>query len=83
MAGALSQLSFFPSIHMIGMRFPIDAIFLDDQHQVVRVFGGLKPGRVARGGKFAKSVLELPAGKAAFFNVRVGDRLQLVPPTSS
>jgi uncharacterized membrane protein (UPF0127 family) len=66
-----------PSIHMWFMRFAIDAVFLDDQRQVVRVFEDLRPWRIARGGKFAHSVLELPQGKAAFFNLRVGDRLSI------
>jgi len=65
------------SIHMFFMRFPIDAIFLDDQQQVVRVHEDLRPWRMARGGKFARTVLELPQGKAAFFNIRVGDRLAI------
>ena len=68
---------------MVGMRFAIDAVFLDEQHQVVRVFEDLRPGRMARGGKFAHSVLELPQGKAAFFNIRVGDRMELVPHASA
>lgn len=67
------------AIHMFGMRFPIDAIFLDDEHRVVKVCEDLAPWRMARGGRFAQSVLELPQGKAAFFNVRVGDRLRIEP----
>lgn len=65
------------SIHMFFMRFPIDAVFLDDRNQVVRVFEDLRPWHMARGGKFAKTVLELPQGKAAFYNIRVGDRLTI------
>lgn len=67
------------SIHMFFVRFPIDAVFIDERLQVVRVFEDLRPWRMARGGKFAHSVLELPPGKAAFFNIRVGDKLQIVP----
>ncbi|MBC7644384.1 MAG: DUF192 domain-containing protein [Thermoleophilia bacterium] len=63
------------SIHMMFMRFSIDVIFVDADLQVVRVHSNVAPWRFARGGKHAKSVLELPAGKAAFFNIRVGDRL--------
>lgn len=65
------------AIHMFFMRFPIDAVFLDEGFQVVRVHEDLRPWRMARGGKFAHSVLELPQGKAAFFNIRVGDKLQV------
>lgn len=67
------------SIHMFFMRFAIDAVFIDERLQVVRVVEDLRPWRMARGGKFAHSVLELPPGKAAFFNIRVGDKLQIVP----
>ena len=65
------------SIHMFFMRFPIDAVFIDEKLQVVRVVEDLKPWRMSRGGKFAHSVLELPPGKAAFFNIRVGDKLTI------
>ncbi|MCB0877819.1 MAG: DUF192 domain-containing protein [Thermoleophilia bacterium] len=65
------------AIHMFFMRFAIDAVFIDEHLQVVRVAEDLKPWRMARGGKFAHSVLELPPGKAAFFNIRVGDKLTI------
>jgi uncharacterized membrane protein (UPF0127 family) len=67
------------SIHMFFMRFAIDVVFIDEKLQVVRVHEALQPWRWARGGKFAHSVLELPPGKAAFFNIRVGDKLTIVP----
>jgi uncharacterized membrane protein (UPF0127 family) len=69
------------SIHMVGMRFPIDAVFIDESLQVVRVHEGVQPWRMARGGKHAASVLELPAGKAAFYHLRPGDRLTIAPRT--
>lgn len=65
------------SIHMFFMRFSIDAIFVDEHLQIVRVCENLATWRMARGGKYAHSVLELRAGKAAFFNLRVGDRLEI------
>lgn len=68
------------SIHMFFMRFPIDAVFLDANLQVVRVYDDLRPWSMARGGKFADTVLELPAGTAAFYNLRAGDRLAIEPP---
>lgn len=63
------------SIHMFFMRFAIDAIFLDPDGYVVRVHEELKPWRMARGGKHAYSVLELPAGRASFFGIKPGQRL--------
>jgi uncharacterized protein len=68
------------SIHMFFMRFPIDAVFLDRELQVLRVAAGLKPWRMAskRG---AKAVLELPAGRCARVGLAEGDRLVLDRPS--
>ncbi len=63
------------SIHMFFMKFPIDVVFIDDLHQVVRVHEHVEPWKMARGGKHAKSVLELPAGTASHFKIRSGDKL--------
>ena len=64
------------SIHMLFMRFAIDALFLDRDLVVVDVVHGLKPWRMAsrRG---AKIVVELAEGAAAASGVRPGDRLSL------
>ena len=62
------------SIHMLFMRFAIDAVFCDRDHVVLHVERGLRPWRIAshRG---AKAVLELPEGAAA--DLRPGDRLSV------
>ena len=62
------------AIHMWFMRFAIDAIFLDEHGEVLRVAERLQPWRMAvrRG---AKSVLEVAAGTCADAGVRPGDRL--------
>jgi uncharacterized membrane protein (UPF0127 family) len=71
------------SIHMLFMRFPIDAVFLatpdaDGARRVVGVRSGLRPwtGVVwwARG---ADGCLELPAGVAAASGTVVGDSIRL------
>lgn len=51
-----------PSIHTIGMRFPIDAVFLDRTHRIVKVVWNVSPGRFVFGGLGADSVLEAEAG---------------------
>jgi uncharacterized membrane protein (UPF0127 family) len=58
------------------MRFPIDAVFLGANGEVLRIAAGLRPWRVAatRG---AKAVVELPAGACKRVGLRVGDRLAL------
>jgi uncharacterized protein len=71
------------SIHMLFMRFPIDAVFLarpsaDGGRRVVSIHADLRPwlGVVwwARG---ADGVLELPAGTAAATGTVVGDIIVL------
>ena len=62
------------SIHMLFMRFAIDAIFCDRELVVIDVVRDLAPGKfAARRG--AKQVIEVAAGAAA--DVRPGDRLSL------
>ena len=71
------------SIHMLFMRFPIDAVFLgkpdaEGNRRVVSVRAGLRPwvGVVwwARG---ADGCLELPSGAAAASGTIVGDLVRL------
>ena len=64
------------SIHTAFMRFPIDAVFLDREKQVVKVAENVRPFRAAlsRG----HSALELNAGSAGKANVAQGDRLVIV-----
>lgn len=71
----------FPSngIHTIGMRFPIDALYLDADCRVVRAYEGLKPWRIAAVSLRTQSVLELPAGTLGKCPTRVGDLMQFRP----
>jgi uncharacterized protein len=62
------------SIHMMFMRFTIDAVFCDRELVVVDVVRGLKPWRAA-GRRGAKVVIELADGAAA--DVGPGDHLSL------
>jgi uncharacterized membrane protein (UPF0127 family) len=64
------------SIHMLFMRFPIDAVFLDRELVVLRVVANLRPWRLASRRR-ARMVLELPAGRCERAGVREGDRLSL------
>ena len=65
------------SIHMFFMRIPLDAVFLDKDGAVVRIYPSLRPWRVTRVVRKAKSCIELPAGTLAAAGVQVGDRLTL------
>ncbi|MGH3021317.1 MAG: DUF192 domain-containing protein [Gaiellaceae bacterium] len=69
------------SIHMWFMRFPIDAVFLDREHRVLRVVEHLAPWRVA-GCRGSKAVIELPAGETARVGLAPGDQVVLRPARS-
>lgn len=61
-AGSLMLLSPCGSIHTIGMKFAIDAVFLDSRMTVVKSVRSIPPCRIAWGGLRAKSVVEAQAG---------------------
>jgi len=66
------------SIHMFFMRFPIDAVFVDGDGRIVRLYEAIRPWRVTRIVRRAKAVLELPAGTARSHRLNVGDMITLV-----
>ena len=65
-------------IHMMFMRFPIDAVFVDRSGRVVKVFPRLRPwiGLVPFVFR-ADRVVELPAGAAGRIGIAPGDQLQV------
>jgi uncharacterized membrane protein (UPF0127 family) len=63
------------SVHMLGMRYPIDVALLDGERLVLALHPGLRPGwhmAAARGARYA---LELPVGTLARSATLPGDRL--------
>jgi hypothetical protein len=68
------------SIHMFGMRFPIDVLYVDRQHRVVRLQQGIKPWRIGPlFTKGARYVVELPVGTIERTGTTVGDELTISP----
>lgn len=82
MRGLLDKVSLAPgealfipncgSIHTVGMRFPIDVLYLDHQGKVVGWRRQLMPGSREIESN-AHSVLELPSGMAQ--STEIGDQL--------
>jgi uncharacterized membrane protein (UPF0127 family) len=68
------------SIHMMFMRFPIDALFCDRELVVLGIERDLKPWKTAKR-RGAKVVVELAAGAAEA--LQPGDRLFLETATMS
>jgi uncharacterized membrane protein (UPF0127 family) len=64
------------SVHTIGMRFPLDVAFCDDEMTVVRVVR-MGRHRVALPVLRSRTVIEAEAGAFARWNLRPGDRLEI------
>lgn len=62
-------------VHMFGMRYAVDAVFLDERQRVVRTVNDLAPGRVSPRVAEAASVIELPAGTAARIGLAEGTEI--------
>ena len=63
------------AVHMMGMRFALDVLFVDREGVVVAVYPGLAPGARTRYHREARAALELPAGTLAATGTVPGDRL--------
>jgi len=63
------------AVHTIGMKFPIDVLFLDKKRRVLKIRHGMPRWRFS-GSLFAHSVLELPSGAAAATETAPGDQLE-------
>jgi uncharacterized membrane protein (UPF0127 family) len=65
------------SIHMFGMRFSIDVLFVDKGGQVIRAIEGLRPWRFTRIYFRARHTIELPLGAIATSLTELGDQLEI------
>lgn len=63
------------SIHMMFMRFAIDAVYVDKSGRVIKTVSLLKPFRVSGVLRGGHSVIELPAGTIAQTGTTAGDEL--------
>lgn len=62
-------------IHTVGMRYPIDVVFLDREQAVCKLAGDVRAFRFRRANRKTRSALELPAGAIKRCGLRVGDKL--------
>ena len=65
------------AIHMIGMRYAIDAVYLDKEGRVLRADEAVQPGRICPMQRGARHVLELPEGGAKQRHISAGDTLEV------
>jgi hypothetical protein len=64
-------------IHMFGMGFPIDVLYVNKHWDVVAVTENLAVNRIDRPVLRAQFVVEIRAGDIRRTGVQVGDRLEL------
>ena len=64
-------------IHTVGMRFPIDVVFLDKLRRVRKLRENLRPFRITSLDWRTESVLELPVNTIRAARVEVGDQILL------
>jgi uncharacterized membrane protein (UPF0127 family) len=64
-------------IHTIGMKFPIDVVFLTKENQVVGLMSGLAPYRISAVHFRGYSVLELPNGTIRKSRTELGDQFEI------
>ncbi|MBU4610119.1 DUF192 domain-containing protein [Achromobacter sp. GG226] len=62
------------AVHTVGMRYPIDVVFVSAAGRILRIVPALGPGRACwqRG---AVHVVELAAGQARHLDLRAGDEV--------
>jgi uncharacterized membrane protein (UPF0127 family) len=60
-------------VHMIGMKFPIDVLFLNKRGTAVACVPDLQPGRLSPWVRRARTAIELPAGVLAATGTQVSD----------
>jgi len=65
-------------VHTLAMRFPIDAVYLDQERIVIHIEQGLKPWRMAAIRVLANSVLELPMGTVSDTRTELGDQVDIL-----
>ncbi len=61
-------------IHTVGMRYPIDVVYVDARGRVLKIAKDVAPLRMSACLR-AHAVLELAAGQAQAFGLRVGQTL--------
>ena len=65
------------SVHMFGMRYPLDLVFADAEGVVCGVVEAIRPWRMTRPYRGARYVIELPVGVVEASGTRVGDALDV------
>jgi uncharacterized membrane protein (UPF0127 family) len=66
-------------VHMIGMPYPLDVLFLDRHGAVVALYPRLRPGRATSWHRRAEYALEVPEGTIEATGTRENDLIVWLP----
>lgn len=64
-------------IHMLNMKFSIDAVYLSESGEVIKTDVNLQPGTICKTVKGAASVIELKSFMAARLGIHSGDIIKI------
>lgn len=67
------------AIYTVGMRHPVDILFIDNRGIVVKALRSIPPNCFVESSKNAVSAIELPCDRITESRTEVGDLLQLDP----
>lgn len=65
-------------IHTFFMKYNIDVLYLDKKNKVISIDENLKPGRIGKLVRNAKSVIELPKGKIKKSFLEIGQEVDIL-----
>lgn len=65
-------------IHMFGMRYAIDVVFIDKKSRVIGLCHEIGPGRISPAYWNARGCLEVPAGTILDTGTQIGDEIEIV-----
>jgi uncharacterized membrane protein (UPF0127 family) len=66
-------------IHMLGMRFPIDALYVDENDKIICAVSDLSPWHIGPFEPEALYVIELPSGTIISTGTQPGDNIACLP----
>ncbi len=64
-------------IHTFAMRFPIDVIYLDEEHRVVHIEENVRPWRITPVRIDADTVIEVPSHTVWATGTEIGDQIEI------
>ncbi len=64
-------------VHMFGMGYALDIVFLDEHQGVVHTESALQPWKLSPKVQEARSVIELPVGTIERVGLRIGSRVEI------